>query len=53
MRFDDMFDDRQTDADAPSFAAQFGAAAIKRLKNLLVFFGWNALAVVFDKQADG
>ena len=51
MRFDDMFDNSQTDADPPGFAAQFGAAAIKRLKNLLVFFRWNAVAVIFDKSS--
>ena len=53
MRLGDVFDDGQTDADALSFAAQFGAAAIERLENLLVFVRRNAVAVVFDEQVDG
>ena len=53
MRFNNVFDNGQADADPLSFAAQFGASAIKRLEYFLVLVRWNAVAVVFDKQVDG
>ena len=53
VRIDDVFDDGQTDADALGFAAQFGAAAVKRLENLLVLSWRNAFAEVLDEQVDG
>ena len=44
MRFDDVLDDAQANADALGFAAQLRAAAIKPFKNALMFFRWNAFA---------
>ena len=50
VRFDDMFHDGQTDADALGFAAQFGSAPIKRFEYSLVLFRRNAVAAVFDPK---
>src|SRR5262245_54902016 len=52
VRFDDMFYDSQADADALGFAAQFGAAPVKRLEDFPVFLRRNAVAAVRDPKSN-
>ena len=48
VRIHNMLHNAQTDSDALSFAAKFGAAAVKALENFFAFGGWDAGPLVVD-----
>ena len=52
MRFNDVFDDAQTNANPLRLPAQFGTAAVKPLEDALLFLERNAFALVFDPEAE-
>ncbi len=48
VRFDDVLDDAQTDADALGFAPQLRPAPVEALEDSLLFLRRDAVAMIFD-----
>jgi hypothetical protein len=53
MRFNDMFDDAQSNPHPWRFPAQFRSATVEPFENLFVFIGRDAVAVILDPKPQG